>query len=114
MSNVKKIGVISIEDFEKAVGVFGFESPVVIALWNTMAQNPENNGEYETVYYRWSRGKYDPDKMWFLEYGFLTYLEIEDYYKGDWEYVQTCQGADDKVYDIVRSESGHDWRYTTI
>ena len=47
---MEKFGVITVEDFVKAVEVFGFESPVVTAIWNTMEANPYNREEFETVY----------------------------------------------------------------
>ena len=54
----KTIGIISVEDFKKAVEVFGFESPVVTAIWNTMESNPNNQDEFETVYALWATGKF--------------------------------------------------------
>ena len=53
-----KLGIISVEDFKKAVEVFGFESPVVTAIWNTMESNPENQDEFETVYALWATGRF--------------------------------------------------------
>lgn len=43
-------GCISVSDFEKAVEIFGFESPVVTAIWNTMERNEDNVEEFETIY----------------------------------------------------------------
>lgn len=53
-----KIGIITVEDFEKAVKEFGFNHPVCTALWNTMSNNPNNAEEFETVYAFWTVGKY--------------------------------------------------------
>lgn len=47
---VEEMGIITVDDFKKAVEVFGFESPVVTAIWNTMEANPNNADEFETVY----------------------------------------------------------------
>lgn len=47
---MRKIGVITVEEFKKAVATFGFNSPVVTAIWNTMEQNPNNAEEFETIY----------------------------------------------------------------
>lgn len=52
------IGVITVDDFVKAVKTFGFESPVVTAIWNTMEKNPNNQEEFETVYAMWAAGKF--------------------------------------------------------
>ena len=55
---MSKIGVITVQDFERAVEVFGFDSPVVTAIWNTMANNPNNAEEFETVYALAANGRY--------------------------------------------------------
>lgn len=55
---MSKIGVITVKDFEKAVEVFGFDSPVVTAIWNTMESNPNNAEEFETVYALNANGRY--------------------------------------------------------
>lgn len=55
---MEKFGAITVEDFVKAVEVFGFESPVVTAIWNTMAENPYNSEEFETVYAMHMVGKF--------------------------------------------------------
>jgi len=47
---MRKPGVITVEEFKKAVEEFGFNSPVVTAIWNTMEQNPNNAEEFETIY----------------------------------------------------------------
>jgi hypothetical protein len=52
------MGIITVEEFEKAVKTFGFNSPVVTSIWNTMYDNEDNQEEFETVYHRWSIGKY--------------------------------------------------------
>ena len=52
------IGLITVEDFEKCVKEFGFSSPVVTAVWNTMSNNPNNSEEFEAVYARWAVGRY--------------------------------------------------------
>lgn len=52
-------GVISVENFEKAAKVFGIESPVITAIWNTMMENPNNQDEFETVFSKYMTGKYD-------------------------------------------------------
>ena len=44
-----KLGVIEVEDFEKVVGIFGFEHPVVTAVWNTIEANPNNQEEFEII-----------------------------------------------------------------
>lgn len=54
-----KLGVITVEDFEKIVEIFGFDSPVVTAVWNTMEANPNNQNEFETIYYRHVASKYN-------------------------------------------------------
>lgn len=53
-----KLGNVSVEDFEKVVRIFGFNSPVATAVWNTMYNNPDNQEEFEEVYHRWSAGWY--------------------------------------------------------
>lgn len=55
---MREIGVITVKEFEKAVEVFGFDSPVVTAIWNTMESNPDNAEEFETVYAFNANGKY--------------------------------------------------------
>lgn len=52
------MGIITVEDFEKAVEVFGFDSPVVTAIWNTMDRNPDNQKEFETIFWEQARGAY--------------------------------------------------------
>ena len=52
-------GIIPVEDFEKIVEIFGFEHPVVTAIWNTMATNPNNQVEFEIIYHRHITGKYN-------------------------------------------------------
>ena len=52
-------GIIPVEDFEEAVRVFGFDSPVVTAVWNTMMENPNNQEEFETIFHKYMTGKYD-------------------------------------------------------
>ena len=47
---MERFGVITVEDFKRAVEVFGFESPVVTAIWNTMEANPYNQEEFEEIY----------------------------------------------------------------
>lgn len=44
------MGVITVDEFKKAVEVFGFDSPVVTAIWNTMSNNPNNQEEFEIIY----------------------------------------------------------------
>ncbi|MBQ2001854.1 MAG: hypothetical protein II240_00970 [Bacteroidaceae bacterium] len=56
---MREIGIITVEEFKQAVKTFGFESPVVTAIWNTMEQNPNNQEEFETIYALWSTGKFD-------------------------------------------------------
>lgn len=58
---MRTIGVITVEEFKKAVAVFGFESPVVTAIWNTMESNPKNSDEFETIYAMWATGKFDKE-----------------------------------------------------
>ena len=57
--NKIKMGVITVEDFEKVVRVFGFDSPVITAIWNVMANNPNNQDEFKTIYHRNITGKYN-------------------------------------------------------
>ena len=52
------MGTITVEDFEKTVEIFGFDSPVVTALWNTMYRNSNNANEFETIYAKWASGFY--------------------------------------------------------
>ena len=59
MPEYKKLSIITVKEFEKAVEAFGLDSPVVTAIWNTMANNPNNNEEFETVYHRHACGFYD-------------------------------------------------------
>lgn len=54
-------GVITVEEFKKAVEVFGFGNPVVTAIWNTMENDPANSEEFETVYAMWVTGKFYKD-----------------------------------------------------
>ena len=54
-----KLGVIEVEDFEEVVRVFGFNSPVTTAVWNTMEANPNNQEEFEIIYHRHVAGKYN-------------------------------------------------------
>lgn len=56
---MRAIGIITVEEFKKAVEIFGFESAVVTAIWNTMESNPSNADEFETVYALWATGKFD-------------------------------------------------------
>lgn len=63
-------GIISVNEFKKAVEVFGFGNPVVTAIWNTMESNPANSEEFETVYAMWTTGKFYKDtgdkmRRWF-------------------------------------------------
>ena len=51
-------GIITVEEFEKAVAVFGFESPVVTAIWNTMWENRKNSNEFDIIYSNWMEHKY--------------------------------------------------------
>ena len=52
-------GIIPVEDFEKAVEIFGIKSPVITAIWNTMKENPKNQNEFETIFHKYMTGKYD-------------------------------------------------------
>ena len=52
-------GIIPVEDFEKAAEVFGIESPVITAIWNTMMENPNNQNEFEIIFNKYMTGKYD-------------------------------------------------------
>ena len=54
-------GIISVNEFKKAVEVFGFDSPVVTAIWNTMENNPANSEEFETVYALRATGRFNND-----------------------------------------------------
>lgn len=54
-----RLGVIEVKDFEKVVEIFGFEHPVVTAVWNTMEANPNNQAEFEIIYHRYVAGKYN-------------------------------------------------------
>lgn len=55
---MSRMGVITVQDFERAVDVFGFDSPVVTAIWNAMANNPDNADEFETVFALTANGRY--------------------------------------------------------
>lgn len=57
----RRLGIITVDDFKKAVETFGFGSPVVTAIWNTMINNPNNAAEFETVYALWAAGKFDKE-----------------------------------------------------
>ena len=52
-------GIIPVEDFEKAAEIFGIESPVITAIWNTMMENPNNQDEFDTVFHKYMTDKYD-------------------------------------------------------
>ena len=90
---MSKIGVITVQDFEKAVEVFGFNSPVVTAIWNTMANNPNNAEEFETVYALAANGRYierrrlmelnnyhgwTEDKAWAIGNGLAAKVEFDN------------------------------------
>ena len=50
--------IITVEEFEKAVETFGFNSPVVTAIWNTILNNPDNQNEFEIIMKRKYEGAY--------------------------------------------------------
>ena len=50
--------------------------------------------------------------MWFTDYGFIDWLEPEEYYSDDWKYHCSAEGADGNRYDIVILDN--EWRYTII
>lgn len=52
------MGIITVDEFEKVVELFGFDHPVVTAIWNTMSANEDNEDAFETVYQRWAAGCY--------------------------------------------------------
>lgn len=52
------------------------------------------------------------EKMWFRGYGFLEWLEPEEYWKDSWEYHRIAYGSDEQEYDIV--ELNGDYRYTNV
>ena len=47
-------------------------------------------------------------------YGHLAYLSREEYFRGDWEYVDSEELPSGELIDIVRSLDNADWRYTVI
>jgi hypothetical protein len=55
---MREIGVITVEEFKKTVETFGFNSPVVTAIWNTMESNPDNAEGFETVYALNANGRF--------------------------------------------------------
>lgn len=55
---IEQNGIISVSDFVKLVEIFGFEHPIVTAVWNTMCDNPNNIDEFETVYAMWAAGRF--------------------------------------------------------
>ena len=55
---MRKTGVITVDEFKKAVETFGFNSPVVTAIWNTMEANSNNDDEFETVYALTATGRF--------------------------------------------------------
>lgn len=59
IEELKTSGIITLEDFIKVVDVFGFDHPVVTAIWNTMESNPNNAEAFETVYAMWATGRFD-------------------------------------------------------
>ena len=90
---MSKIGVITVQDFEKAVEVFGFDSPVVTAIWNTMDSNPNNADEFETVFALYANGRYrerrtlmekhdfhgwTEDKAWVIGNGLTATVEFDN------------------------------------
>lgn len=52
--------------------------------------------------------------IWFSGFGFLSWLDTKEYYKGEWTYVHSAHGDDGERYDIVRNEDGTEYRYTLI
>ena len=60
-NGITRLGVITVEEFEKAVEIYGFDNPVVTAIWNTMEANSNNQDEFETIYHRYIAGKYNLD-----------------------------------------------------
>lgn len=54
----RELGIITVDEFIQLVKKFGFDSPVVTAVWNTMSANPNNADEFETVYALWATGRF--------------------------------------------------------
>lgn len=52
------------------------------------------------------------EKKWFRGYGFLDWLDPEDYYADNWIYLHYAYDASEERYDIVELDG--DYRYTRI
>ena len=52
------------------------------------------------------------EKIWFTGWGFLVWLDPEEYFSDGWRYVGTDEGDDGERYDIV--EKDNEYRYTNI
>ena len=53
-----KLGIITVDNFEDVIKMFGFDHPVTTVVWNTMEVNPNNKEDFEIVYHRYVAGKY--------------------------------------------------------
>lgn len=83
-------GIISVNEFKKAVEVFGFGNPVVTAIWNTMENNPANSEEFETVYAMWVTGKFYKDAGDKMRRWFAVLSDADD---TDWGTGSHCFGT---------------------
>ena len=73
-------GIITVDDYVKAVSVFGIDSPVVTAIWNTMENNPNNKEEFEKVYALQMTGRFGIYKN--INTGkAYTYAELKESYE---------------------------------
>lgn len=52
------------------------------------------------------------EKMHFRTYGFLDWLEPEEFWADGWKYLHYAYGTDEERYDIV--ELNGEYRYTNI
>ena len=52
--------------------------------------------------------------MYFSDYGFLTWLEPQQYFAEPWRYLRSAEGEDGQMYDIVFQHDTEEVRYTNI
>ena len=107
---MSKIGVIAVQDFEKAVEVFGFDSPVVTAIWNTMAGNPNNAEEFETVYALNANGRYTEHKTLMEKKDFHGWTEDKAWVVGN-ELTATVEFDNDEPMQFSSYDEACDWLY---
>ena len=53
-------------------------------------------------------------KKYFFDYGYIEWLEPEEYYAGNWKYMRTKMDADDEEYDLVINPETDEWRCTHV